>query len=500
MFSEDSLMKSPLSDRPIYAGFLALLIFAPLPFGGAIPAAWSVSVIWACVLMLSWLGLWALQRATPSPAFISAWPMHGLFLLWLAWLVLQVLPLPMSWLEILSPRAAEIQMEAGQILNGVTPVTGTISLDVWATQSSILKTIAYICVFSLALLLVKSHQRLKLLAWILVISGLFQALYGSLMTLTGVEHIFWFEKQAYEGVATGTFINRNHLAGYLVLCLSIGIGLMLALMKQQASEHWKARIRNWMSVLLNEKFRLRLFLIIMVIALVMTRSRMGNISFMVALLVAGVMGMVFLKHARRGLSILVISILLIDIVVVGAWFGIDQVMDRLEKTVVHNTAQTHAGEVLETDIHLGEGSAALLQERGLVFRDIKSYNNDFLLTGSGLGSFQNVYPLYRGDDISNYYAHAHNDYYEFMVETGVIGMVFLGGLLLTPLVAATRVMVRRKDKLAGSMAFAVVMSITAIMLHSSVDFNFQIPAYAMTFMVILALAFISRALPSRKRK
>jgi len=41
------------------------------------------------------------------------------------------------------------------------------------------------------------------------------------------------------------------------------------------------------------------------------------------------------------------------------------------------------------------------------------------------------------------------------------------------------------------MAFASTMGITALLIHSWVDFNLQIPANAALFMVILALGWIS---------
>ena len=44
------------------------------------------------------------------------------------------------------------------------------------------------------------------------------------------------------------------------------------------------------------------------------------------------------------------------------------------------------------------------------------------------------------------------------------------------------------------MSFAAIMGIIAILIHSSVDFNLQIPANAATFMVLLALAWISLTL------
>ena len=450
--------------------------------------------------MLMWLTLWVRKRVEVSAAFQQSTPLHVLLLLWLVWLSLQLTPLPFGLIQLVTPQAAAIHSEAFTILAGQPPAFATISLDHSATYQGLLKTVGYICTFYLALLLVNTRSRLMLLAWTLVISGVFQALYGSLMTLSGIEQIFWLDKEWNRGVVTGTFINRNHLAGYLVMCLSVGFGLLLGLLSHTRSEHWKARVRGWMQLLLSDKFRLRLFLILMVIALVMTRSRMGNISFIAGLLIAAVLGLVFLKHARRGLAILVVSILIIDVVVVGAWFGIDKVMERLDQTVVSTRISGSPGDgaqgaIQETDVRLGGDEVALLEERGLVYRDTKGYIRDYWLTGSGLGTFRYVYPMYRGPEISSYYDHVHNDYYELLAEVGIPGLLLLGCILVWSLITALRCLVKRRDQLTRSMALGVVMSLSAVLLHATVDFNLYIPANAMTLMVILALAFIANTLP-----
>ena len=493
-------------EQVLFYGYLCLLVLVPLPLGAIYTPGWAFAVVGINVLMFAWLLLWASGRVVITPVFRRAWPMWLLWLFWLAWLSLQIVPLPLGLLETLSPMAAELHVDASQILHGNTPDAATISLDTHATVSGLIKSIAYVACFALALLLVDSRQRVKILAWTIVLSGVLQALYGSLMTMSGAETINSYGRVVdLGGIVTGTFINRNHLAGYLVICLSVGIGLMLGLLRRHQDEHWKARVRGWIQILLSEKFRLRLLLVMMVIALVMTRSRMGNISFMVGLLIASVMGLLFLQYGRRGLSILVASIIVIDVVVIGAWFGIDKVMDRLEEAVVEtkpeeSTAMRAGVEILETDIQLGEDHIALLQDRGLVYRDMEKYIPDYWLTGSGLGTFRHIFPNYRGSHIRHYHNHAHNDYYEFTAETGIPGILILGGIILWPLITAIQTMMRRRDQLAGSMAFAVVMSLTALLLHSTVDFNLQIPANAMTFMVVLALAFIAKTLPSRRSR
>src|SRR5690606_19224321 len=113
---------------------------------------------------------------------------------------------------------------------------------------------------------------------VLTVSGTLQAFYGTFMTLSGTEWLLSGPKEHYRGVVTGTFVNRNHLAGYLELTISCAIGLMLAL-RDGKPFTW----RSLVELLLSAKLRLRLALVIMVIALVMSQSRMGNTAFVAAL-------------------------------------------------------------------------------------------------------------------------------------------------------------------------------------------------------------------------
>ena len=50
----------------------------------------------------------------------------------------------------------------------------------------------------------------------------------------------------------------------------------------------------------------------------------------------------------------------------------------------------------------------------------------------------------------------------------------------------------RRDPLMRGLSFAAIMGILTLMIHSAADFNLQIPANALTFMLILAFAWISR--------
>src|ERR1039458_8259578 len=193
------------ADLFLFHAFLGLLLWMPLPFGSNV--AWASSLMQAWVFLIA--GLWLVQyyrgKVSLNQPFVRAWPVIACLLATLLWVVVQALPLPAGVLGLLSPRALEI--------HNTTHSYPSLSLDVYATRQAGLQTLAYLLFFCLTLLLVNNKPRIKLLAQAIILGGVFQAAYGSLMTLSGLEYGFFIDQQA-AGVATGTFINRNHLAGY----------------------------------------------------------------------------------------------------------------------------------------------------------------------------------------------------------------------------------------------------------------------------------------------
>lgn len=317
------------------------------------------------------------------------------------------------------------------------------------------------------LLLLINTRRLRLFAATIVISGVFQAVYGSVMTLSGLEYSFFFEKEFYRNVATGTFVNRNHLAGYLEMCLAIGIGLLISTLFETSSVSWREFFRRLISSILGNKIRLRIGLALMVIALVLTHSRMGNTAFFTSLTVMGFLYLVTVKKPPRSAALLFASLLIIDLFIVGAWFGIDKVAQRLENTSVSR------------------------ETRDEVVRDTLTLIKDYPLTGTGGGTYDISFLHYRGYDISGFYDHAHNDYIEFLAEYGLIGMLFLFLLVSSSLLSALLALRKRKHTLLKGMAFASAMGTIALLIHSTVDFNLQVPANAALFVALLALGHIS---------
>ncbi|MDH5614151.1 MAG: O-antigen ligase family protein, partial [Gammaproteobacteria bacterium] len=116
---------------------------------------------------------------------------------------------------------------------------------------------------------------------------------------------------------------------------------------------------------------------------------------------------------------------------------------------------------------------------------------DYWITGSGPGSFYSVFPKYRGEGVSGFFDHAHNDYIEHLSNTGIIGSALIGSVIVFSLGTGLFMLWRYQSMFKLGMVFGSVMGIISILIHSTVDFNLHIPANAVIFMLLLALPWLT---------
>ena len=363
-----------IPDRWLFWAFVAMLVWAPIPLGSNRPWAWAILEAWSFVLLGAWCIAWAAGHAAASDAFRKAWPVLALFILWLMFQALQFAPLPPVMVEALSPEAARMHALAASFRDGSGWLT--LSVDPHFAKVAWLKGFAYFTAFVLTLLLVNNRSRVKTFAYALVFAGLALSIYGVLMHLADVTHEYFGTPIGHGGSASATYANRNHFAGYLEMVLAIGIGLLIASLKDARHETWKQFFRGLIELVFSPKIRLRLYLSVMVIALVTTHSRMGNTGFFSSLLIAGIIGLAMSRHATRSTVILLVSLIAIDLFIVGSWFGVEKLAQRLEQTTMQDVEERQ------------DPSQFALQQ-------IQEYP----LFGSGAGSFYTVFPRYRGPQV-----------------------------------------------------------------------------------------------------
>ncbi|MCW5593284.1 MAG: O-antigen ligase family protein, partial [Burkholderiales bacterium] len=323
-------------------------------------------------------------------------------------------------------------------------------------------------IFFLFLAVVNNRERVATAAKVLVYAAVLHAVYGVLLHLSNVTHFYFQTEIAHGGSASGFYANRNHFAGMLYMMLAIGIGLLISGLSGHTPRSWKEFFRVTIEWILSPKMFLRLSLCILVIALTTTHSRMGNTAFFSSLLIAGAIGIAMSRYATRNTVLLLSSLVVLDLLIVGSWFGVEKLAQRLEETTIED-----------------------VQERETPAMHTLPLIADYPVFGSGAGTFYVTFPAYRPEKVANFYDYTHNDYIQFTAETGVVGLGLMGLVVVLSLGAALRAQWIRHDPLMRGMSFASIMGVSAILIHSWVDFNLQIPANAVYFMVLLALGWIS---------
>lgn len=386
----------------------------------------------------------------------------------IAFTCLQVIPLPESIVAILSPTSYSAFSE-------VNAESYYLSVDPGQSMISLVKLLSYFCLFVCVLVLVNTEKRIRWLLLTMLASGTFQALYGSLEILLGTTNSAVFGLKVAD-VATGSFVYKNHYANFLMLSLSAGIGLLVTSLEKGKMSSPKDFMRSIATTLLSSKAIVRICIAVMVIGLVMSRSRMGNTAFFLSMAIVGMLALVLIKNRSRGLSILIISMFIIDLFIVSAYFGLERVKDRLAQTSIQQ------------------------ESRDEVIRDAFPMLSDYPLFGSGAGTFYSTFPSYQHTEVGDFYDQLHNDYLQFAIEHGLIGFFLFCVLVTYCIYKSVRALYKRKNSIFKGAAFACLMAIIGMGLHATVDFPLQGYANTAYFIVFLALSIIINSLKLHKAR
>lgn len=454
--------------------FFALILFAPLPL--ASNRTWSLALLGELVLVLLFCSLWNDRRR------FAVWQnaKRPLVLLgfWVGLLCMQLLPVAFDYYA-----ATDFQTR------------GEISIDSYSTKLYLAKACILGVFFWLTLVLIDSRRRIEWLAKVIVLSGLIQALAGVVMMASGATFQLFFVPMD-DTRAHGTFASPDHFAGYLELTLAVGIGLMIAKLDGRSVTHWRKRLHGWLALLISGKAMLRLALIIMVVGLVASRSRMGNAAFFSSLLIVGLVTVIFAKHAARTTLMFITSLIILDVVIIGGVVGVEKVVQRIQNTNLETQANEKAvipvvanPAIPVTRILSQEES---VEQRTLAARSSVQLIRDFPWFGLGGGVFQWAFSPYQPPKLFGLWEHAHNDFVEIVSEAGITGFVLLLLLVLDSVRCSFVMLINSRDQLSRGMAFASLMGMIALLIHGVVDFNFQITANAMLFIIVMSFPYLLR--------
>lgn len=376
--------------------------------------------------------------------------------------VLQILPIPLGFIRILSPARAAL-IEAAAPFTGGPPRFASLSAVPFNTAQYVVTLAGCAAV----ILLVRDiAYRTRGLPWAPV---------WPLLVIAGLEAVLGFYQAVAEGgltFATGTYANRDHFAGLLEIALPFAALYPVAILQREKRRHESpARPALLACVLIA-------IAVILLVGIIFSLSRMGFIVALASLFVSGSIVLTvrgwrvdYEDESKRWRKWLPNIPLAFAIIFGFIFLPTDPLVARF-------------AEFARTD----DISA---DTRAQIWRDSVSLVKDYPLTGCGFGTYESCF--YRYKQVAPMFTvdYAHNDYLQVLAEAGVIG--FAAGLifLLAILFRAVRGIVYARSIDSRFLNIACVASITGILLHSLVDFNMYVPANAMAFSWVLGIAALN---------
>lgn len=418
------------------AGLCLLVLLAPLPFGSVGPLGRGLLEI----LALGLTALWALagwRERLPLPPRAVCGGLIGL----LAVAALQIVPLGAAVPAAISPWSASLRGSLGEA--GEIPNTLSIAPD--ATASALRTGAAAVGVLLVAQTVV-ARRGAGRLAVAMLASAAFQGLYGVLVLASGHDRIWDVPKTAYLDSATGTFVNRNHFAGFLAATLPMGFGLVVGALRGAR----RPGSRGLLAVLGNEGSRSLLLGLLALLGLsgvLLSYSRAGTAVALVAvaMTLAVASGGAMLRRAAIVLAIVAVAAIPL------ADLGLERLVDRYADAASDVAA-----------------SGARLE----VWRDTLTLIRHVPLLGCGFGAFTWAFPAASSPEVRLHYTHAHNDVLQLAAEGGLVGSALVLLIVVPVALRAGAIVAAGRDPVAVGAA----CGLGALALHALVDFNFHIPA------------------------
>lgn len=441
----------------IRIGVLALVVGSTLPFGSVHPLWIAVVEGWAACLAAA--AVWVLYRdpdCLPPGARRLAIP--AIVLVGIG--ILQWVPLPKA--SVLAPPTALARESVASVLPELSFALAPYSLSPPETLDAGLRLVAYLLVGFAAVVGFVENRHVRQAAWTIALLGGGQALYGAAEYLSGHQHILGHAKQYYLNSATGTFINRNHFAGYLAMTLPFALRFLVGPRRRGTLRTWRKRLILALEPTGARRFMGGLAAFLIVVGVFLSYSRGG----LAAALIGAAVFVRIVSRGRRKLWVLLVLFL-----VPAAFLSFQEVRAPGERFV------TDAAEISTLNNRIPVWGAAV----GMV--------PSYLWLGSGYGTFEFAFRTHQPASLEGRWVHAHNDWLQVLIEGGLPALAAL-------LAAAAMLVLTARASWAPTLDARIlvgcpVAALTAIACHSVLDFTLRIPAAALLLTLQIALLLVA---------
>ena len=309
--------------------------------------------------------------------------------------------------------------------------------------------------------LLRSAQARKL-AFIFCIYASAIAVFALLQGISSNGKLYWVRTPRMGGWIYGPYVNHNHYAGLMELLIPIPLVLCLTKMVES-----------------RERIAAAAAAALMAGTIFLSGSRGGMVALMAELAVLTFL-LIRQRHDLRAAAGL--GVFLLIVVGLLTWLGGDELTRRLATVDVSHSDLTNSMrmQINRDGLHMFAAKPIL---------------------GWGMGSFPVIYPQFRTFYTNFFVNQAHDDYLQLLVEMGLLGFATMVWFLVVLYRRAFSKITKWTSEVSGALSLACILGVTGILVHSTVDFNLQIPANAAFFFVVCSIAAANPLTqPMRRRK
>jgi len=302
----------------------------------------------------------------------------------------------------------------------------------------------------------------RTLALVFSLYGAALAGFALLQGISSNGKLYWIRQPRMGGWIYGPYVNHNHYAGLMEMLVPIPLVLSLT---HLASTRTRAVAATAAAVMVGTIF--------------LSGSRGGMLAIIAEFII---LASLLVKQKRSLRTAIGVGVFLAIVVALLTWIGGAELSKRIA-TVGASHAEISAD--VRTNINR-DGLKMFLKKPVL---------------GWGLGTFPVVYPQFRTFYTNFFVNEAHDDYLQLLVEMGLLGFATMLWFLITLYSRAIKKIGNWTAEISGAVALSCMLGLSGILVHSTVDFNLQIPANAALFYVMCTIAasepFVQ---PARKRR
>jgi hypothetical protein len=258
----------------------------------------------------------------------------------------------------------------------------------------------------------------------------------------------------------GPYLYSNHFAGALTLTLPATLGA------------WLAWSRRRMPNVVRHAIVAAIFAAAVWTVGVMAMSRAGTAAMMLAALVFGSLTFerLWMRRIASALTVVLLSLVAaLSLVTYSGWNGIEQVLPAAWQAQV---------------------TALIADSRSVAARVALRMFAASPLFGTGIGTYGALFPRFLRSDFLLHFA--HNDYAQWLAETGLVGtslaVGFLGVLIQRFRCWWKKIVERRQGDPVSAGFWA---ALAGIGVHTAYDWNLHVPANALLACVVAGLAIAS---------